>query len=1286
MSLKNAKLRPALGQVASIGTLYDAVNDRFLEQRLFTARFQPHANIVGVRTTPRQLNAVELIADTYGSKLKLLGASADLGASMLGDLLELDDSGSDSAAFLTRPAAGDHADAQAALLHRSLTTSEYIKVKSQELRCSIDRDQLRDRTATHAVVSIEWGIETIVNIDLSNGQDAEDRTTAAETVRKVAESLKSLITTGSTQRPLMPTLATGQTLDFTIYSNVLPSVVKTNSLDDAVKSVRQAIAVAESPPQGLDSGFQQGQPSRGLPVIYRLLPLDDLRDLVGTDADEAEDGYCDYDGFEYAFVGPKVVEISHDRLAEMSVALENLLATRRSLVGYKTFLDTHSQYAQTSHVSAVRTLVNELEESVGSLRRKYGSVLCEVRAGREPTTTLNRFCDDAVVTAAQFHSRDDIVAQERYKVEFIARAVQKGAVYLGYDKNVELPSVLARNNRSDGEAYVLWFSLEGMLQNDGWAGNEALVFEKLGARSRVFLIDCSTSGRRVDAPRLALYRGKEEATPDILEEREFLADKCLAQSAERSSYTRNAQPPVARRVVRIPCPGPRCGGAGVQSWICSFCHHVLEYGYTDKFIYCECGRSLFNTFEFRCNNPTRHGTGFVKYSEQSQLEALLLALPSSDYVNILLLGETGVGKSTFINAFINYISFDTLDEALQSDRLHWVVPCAFSTQVMDRTRPGGKITEHRVVVGSRDDERDGSRGNSATQQTSVYPINIGAKTIRLIDTPGVGDTRGPNADKKNMADILATINSYEELHGIIILLKSNNARLTVTFRFCIQELLTHLHRDALHNIAFGFTNTRISNYTPGDTFGPLKTLLEQHPDIQLPLNGDTTYCFDSESFRYLAARRNGVEMENEDSFRRSWLHSSDEAQRLLNYFRSRRPHLVTNTISLNGTRQLILGLTKPMAAISQLIQENIIKSQAQEKAIADRRLAGDDLRKRLQFQKVYFSSTQLSRPRTVCTNRNCIEVKDNGGQQVTVYKSHCHPECYLSGVRVEAVGQPGLINCKAMKAGNCKRCGHHWQMHLHITYELNPYTKTETNPDVQRQLNSNADDERVRQQALDSIKQQIAEFRQEHDRVQRAAALFGAYLRAKSIATYNDATAEYLEELIQVETEVSAASGDTTKLKMLRHDLHCHKELVAALTTNTDELPNDWHGVDTTLDPASIERTVKGLYGLKHFGKQLQDVHHTVQQAHQATYRERPYHVKQRSRRTGTSPTRDPPTKGSSKHYTSIGTTLRSMIPSMPRFGSSSSSGAGAATTSHRVGVDKGAYGMKSTTRVSIRT
>jgi predicted GTPase len=202
---------------------------------------------------------------------------------------------------------------------------------------------------------------------------------------------------------------------------------------------------------------------------------------------------------------------------------------------------------------------------------------------------------------------------------------------------------------------------------------------------------------------------------------------------------------------------------------------------------------------------------------------VLHQLDQSDYVNILTLGETGVGKSTFINAFVNYLSHASLDDAKAAEGLMSVVPCSFPLQVMDDSSQ--EIEERMIRVGERKDEADGAKGASATQQTNVYSITIGTKTYRLIDTPGIGDTRGLAYDKKNMSDILQTLSSYESLHGILILLKSNYSRLTIMFRFCVKELLAHLHRSAAQNIAFGFTNTRISNYTPGDTFSPLKALL-----------------------------------------------------------------------------------------------------------------------------------------------------------------------------------------------------------------------------------------------------------------------------------------------------------------------------------------------------------------------------------------------------------------------------------------------------------------------------
>ena len=137
-------------------------------------------------------------------------------------------------------------------------------------------------------------------------------------------------------------------------------------------------------------------------------------------------------------------------------------------------------------------------------------------------------------------------------------------------------------------------------------------------------------------------------------------------------------------------------------------------------------------------------------------------------------------------------------------------------------------------------------------------------TINLIDTPGIGDTRGVSQDKKNMVDILSHIGYYNELHAIFIMLKPNDSRLTIVLRFCVQELLSHLHKDAAKNIAFIFTNSRSTFYQPGETLPNLKKLLKELTNestgFKLEALNANIFCFDNEAFRFLACLLQGVQL------------------------------------------------------------------------------------------------------------------------------------------------------------------------------------------------------------------------------------------------------------------------------------------------------------------------------------------------------------------------------------------------------------------------------------------
>ena len=140
-------------------------------------------------------------------------------------------------------------------------------------------------------------------------------------------------------------------------------------------------------------------------------------------------------------------------------------------------------------------------------------------------------------------------------------------------------------------------------------------------------------------------------------------------------------------------------------------------------------------------------------------------------------------------------------------------------------------------------------GESATQFPQEYIFESDTVRFHLIDTPGIGDSRGIDQDKKHFANTLDFLQYFDKISAVVVLLKPNFARLTVAFRFCVLELLTHLHKSLVSNIMFAFTNSRGTFYRPGDTLPALKKFLNEN-QISIDVSKENYFCFDNEAFRY----------------------------------------------------------------------------------------------------------------------------------------------------------------------------------------------------------------------------------------------------------------------------------------------------------------------------------------------------------------------------------------------------------------------------------------------------
>ncbi|CAF2997966.1 unnamed protein product [Rotaria sp. Silwood2] len=83
---------------------------------------------------------------------------------------------------------------------------------------------------------------------------------------------------------------------------------------------------------------------------------------------------------------------------------------------------------------------------------------------------------------------------------------------------------------------------------------------------------------------------------------------------------------------------------------------------------------------------------------------------SNEFVNILLLGESSVGKSTFINAFANYLYFQNLDET-QYGKPIVIIPVSFIMTINDN------FDEQIIKFGEIDsNEYHDDIGQSVTQK------------------------------------------------------------------------------------------------------------------------------------------------------------------------------------------------------------------------------------------------------------------------------------------------------------------------------------------------------------------------------------------------------------------------------------------------------------------------------------------------------------------------------------------------------------------------------------------
>ncbi|KAM9501681.1 GTP-binding protein A-like [Clarias gariepinus] len=161
-----------------------------------------------------------------------------------------------------------------------------------------------------------------------------------------------------------------------------------------------------------------------------------------------------------------------------------------------------------------------------------------------------------------------------------------------------------------------------------------------------------------------------------------------------------------------------------------------------------------------------------------------------------MVGETGTGKTTLINAMVNYI-----------------LGVKFTDEVwFEITEEGG-------------DNPISDQSKSQTTKITVYDLFVQDNqfSLTIIDTPGYGDTRGSEYDRQianNLYKLFHSDSGVKEIDAVCLVVKASQNRLTDRQQYIFDALLSLFGKDIENNIVIMVTHS--DGIPPEDALNAIK--------------------------------------------------------------------------------------------------------------------------------------------------------------------------------------------------------------------------------------------------------------------------------------------------------------------------------------------------------------------------------------------------------------------------------------------------------------------------------